>query len=89
MSSIFFDGDLGSGVNKAIEESKFVACFMRDDGEESSKWESQYLGDPQVQHALTDRAITFRIQAGSEGAAFLAAYYPVSVFPALILIQSV
>ena len=89
MSPIFFDGDLRSGISIALQNSKFVACFIRDDGDESSKWETQYLGDPQVQSALTDRAITFRIQAGSEEAGFLAAYYPLSSFPALILIQSV
>ena len=86
---MFFEGDLSSGINIAVRDSKFVACFMKDDGDESSKWELEYLGDPQVQSALIDRAITFRIKAGSEEAAYLAAYYPVSVFPALILIQYV
>ncbi len=72
-----------------MRDSKFVACFIRDHSDESSKWEIEYLGDTQVQSALTDRAVAFRIQAGSEEAAFLAAYYPVQTFPAVILIQFV
>ena len=87
MTSMFYEGDLESGISIALRESKFVACFVRDDGEESSKWEDEYLGDAQVKAALTDRAITLRIQAGSQEAGFLAAYYPVQAVPALVIIQ--
>ena len=87
MASTFYEGDLQSGISLALRDSKFVACFIRDDGDESSRWEDDYLGDAQVKSALTDRAITLRIQAGSQGAGFLTAYYPVPVVPALLLIQ--
>ena len=63
--------------------------FIRDEGEESSQWESEYLGDAQVKAALTAKAITLRIQAGSQEAGFLSAYHPVPVIPALIIIQCV
>lgn len=88
MASMFYEGDLQSGIHLALRESKSVACFVRDDGEESSKWENEYLDDAQVRAALTDKAITLRLQSGSQEAKFLAAYYPVQAVPALIIIQS-
>ncbi len=87
MASIFYDGDLESGISLALKDSKFLGCFVRDDSEESSKWESEYLGDTQVRSALADRAITLRITAGSQEAAHLTAYYPVPIIPAFLLIQ--
>lgn len=84
---MFYEGDLQSGISLALKESKSVACFIRDDGEESSKWEDEFLEDAQVRAALTDRAITLRIKASSQEAQFLSAYYPVKAVPALTIIQ--
>lgn len=87
MTSMFFEGDLQSGISLALRESKSVACFVRDDGEESSTWENEYLVDAQVKAALADRAVTLRLQAGSPEAAFLSAYYPVQSVPTFTIIQ--
>ena len=86
MASIFYEGDLQSGISLALRDSKSVACFITDDGEESSKWEEDYFGDDQIKSALSDRAVTLRIQAGTQEAEFLSAYYPLPVVPMLILI---
>lgn len=84
---MFYQGDLQTGIALALSESKSVACFVKDDGEESSIWESEYLKDDQIVAALTSKAITVRIQAGSQEAGFLSAYYPIPQVPAMIIIQ--
>ncbi|KAI9819196.1 MAG: hypothetical protein M1827_007352 [Pycnora praestabilis] len=45
---MFFDGDLQSGISLAIQESKSIVCFVRDDSRDSSLWEDNYLQDEQV-----------------------------------------
>ncbi|TID17105.1 putative exopolygalacturonase X [Venturia nashicola] len=45
---MFHQGDLQSGIALAIQQSKSVACFVRDDGTESSKWEKHWLQEGQV-----------------------------------------
>ncbi|KAI4175104.1 MAG: hypothetical protein LQ343_001865 [Gyalolechia ehrenbergii] len=36
---MFFDGNLQAGIARALQDNKPVACFVRDDGEESRTWE--------------------------------------------------
>lgn len=45
---MFFEGDLQSGISYAITQQKLVICFLSDDGNESSEWESLLLQDPKV-----------------------------------------
>ncbi len=89
LTIMFFTGDLQSGIALALRESKSVACFVADDGEESVRWENDYLKDPQVTSALRSKSVALRIQAGSQEAGFLAAYYPVPQVPSLMIIQCV
>lgn len=62
-----------------------------DPGEDdhSSTWENDYLKDEQVTTALTTKAVTLRLNAGSQEAGYLAAYYPIPMVPAFIVIQYV
>jgi hypothetical protein len=59
------------------------------DDEQSSQWEDEYLTDQQTSTALTTKAVTLRLKAGSQEAGYLSAYYPVPVVPAFIVIQYV
>ena len=45
---MFFEGDLQSGISSAIAQQKLVACFVTDESEESSEWESLLLQDSEV-----------------------------------------
>ena len=83
---MFYDGDLQSGIALALQENKSVACFLTDNGSESRRWQESYLTDEQIGIALRSRTVTLRIEAGSQEAGFLAAYYPVPQVPAFILI---
>lgn len=85
---MFFDRDLQSGIALALSESKSVACFVKGDDDQSSLWEDNFLKDEQIATALTAKAITLRIDGGSQEAQFLAAYYPVPVVPAFIIINN-
>lgn len=85
---MFFDGDLQSGIALALSESKSVACFVKGDDEQSSLWEKDFLKDEQITTALTTKAITLLINGGSQEAQHLAAYYPVPVLPAFIIINN-
>lgn len=58
------------------------------DDEQSSLWEDDFLQDEQIATALTAKAITIRIKGGSQEAQYLAAYYPVPVLPAFIIISN-
>jgi len=53
----------------------------------SSLWEDEYLQDDQIKLALSSKTVAFRIYAGSQEAGFMAAYYPLPVVPALIVIR--
>ena len=58
-----------------------------DDSEQSTLWEHVYFKDEQIKTALGARAVTLRIDANSQEAAYLSAYYAVPVVPALMIIQ--
>ena len=84
---MFYEGNVQSGIALALQESKAVACFVKDGGPESSRWETEYLQDAQIARALAAKAVTLSIQAGSQDAQFLAAYYPVKSTPTLLVIR--
>ncbi|KIW07722.1 uncharacterized protein PV09_01653 [Verruconis gallopava] len=84
---MFHEGDLQSGIGLAIQQSKSVACFVRDDSLESSQWENEWLQDDEVSRLLQSRSVILRLNAGSQEAGFLSAFCPVNDVPALALIQ--
>lgn len=86
---MFYKGNLQSGISLALQEQKCVACFVRDDAEESNRWENDYFSDEQVVTALSAKAITLRIEAHSQEATLLKDYYSIPLVPALILVQYV
>lgn len=65
-----------------------MACFVRNEGDESTRWENEYLEDEQITAALLSSAIVLRFDADSKEAGFLTAYYPVDTVPTLIIIRS-
>ena len=84
---MFYDGDLHSGIAFALRESKSVACFVTDNGDEGVLWQTQYLTDQQVLTALAAKAVTLCIRAGSREAQYLSAYYPIPEIPSFTLIR--
>ncbi|KAI9798611.1 MAG: hypothetical protein M1825_005309 [Sarcosagium campestre] len=85
---MFYTGDLQSGINAAIQQSKVVACFVTDGGDESERWEHEYFNDSRVESALRENAIVLRLEYASQEAAYLAAYQPVEDYPTLIIIRN-
>lgn len=84
---MFYEGSLQSGIALALQESKAVVCFVRDDGDASKRYEDEYLKDPQITLALSAKAVTLRLDAESQEAGFLAAYYPIRTVPTLMIIR--
>ncbi|KAF2877099.1 hypothetical protein BDV95DRAFT_138492 [Massariosphaeria phaeospora] len=85
---MFHEGSLQSGIALAIQEKKLVACFVRDDGEESTAWESEWLQSGWVSSLLAQKAVLLRIEAGSTEAGFLSAFCPISTPPAFVVIEN-
>ncbi|KAG4035189.1 hypothetical protein MFRU_002g05300 [Monilinia fructicola] len=83
---MFHTGDLNSGINKALAESKLVACFVTDGDEESRRWENDFLQNPELSSQLQDRTVLLRLDAGSEEANYLAAIFPIPKVPTLVAI---
>ncbi|KAF2805297.1 uncharacterized protein BDZ99DRAFT_574890 [Mytilinidion resinicola] len=85
---MFHQGDLQSGIALAIQQSKSVACFVRDDNEESELWEANWLQDEDVSSLLAQSTVLLRMQAGSTEAGFLAAFCPLKNIPTLVVIHN-
>ncbi|KAF2170410.1 hypothetical protein M409DRAFT_64160 [Zasmidium cellare ATCC 36951] len=97
---MFHDGDLQSGISRAIAEQKLVACFVRqDDNEESRIWEEEWLGQkphPSSSEAwsggmgdvFATKAVLLRIEYGSQEANFLNAFCPVTKAPTFAIIRN-
>ncbi|KAF2109739.1 hypothetical protein BDV96DRAFT_529045 [Lophiotrema nucula] len=85
---MFHDGTLQSGISLAIQEQKLVACFVRDDGEESSTWEKEWLQSGWLASLLEQKAVLLRLEAGSTEAGFLSAFCPLSQIPSFVVIQN-
>ncbi|KAE9370547.1 hypothetical protein N431DRAFT_343636 [Stipitochalara longipes BDJ] len=85
---MFYLGDLQSGVSKAVQEAKLVACFVTDDGEESQLWENEFLQEEDLKYSLSTQTVLLRLVAGSTEAGYLAAIFPLPKNPTLVLIKN-
>ncbi|CZS98235.1 related to UBX7 UBX (ubiquitin regulatory X) domain-containing protein [Rhynchosporium agropyri] len=85
---MFYEGDLQSGIGKALQESKLVGCFVTDSGEESQLWENEFLQEESLKESLTEQTVLLRLVAGSQEAGYLAAIYPLPKTPTFVLIKS-
>ncbi|KAH8667433.1 hypothetical protein BGZ60DRAFT_409242 [Tricladium varicosporioides] len=85
---MFYDGDLQSGIAKALQEAKLVACFVTDDGEESNIWENVFFQEPETKSALAEQTVFLQLKAGSQEAGYLAAIFPLPKTPTMVLIKN-
>ncbi|GAB7359671.1 hypothetical protein MBLNU230_g6850t1 [Neophaeotheca triangularis] len=87
--SIFHPGDLQSGIALAIQQQKLVACFVRQEDDETSKlWEEQWLVEGGLGDMIKDKAVLLRIEFGSQEAGFLSAFCSISAAPTLVIIRN-
>ena len=93
--SMFHEGDLQSGISRAISEQKLVAVLIRqDDNHESEVWEDEWLASLEggntnmLGERLDEKAVLLRIDAGSKEAGFLGAFCPIDKAPSLIVIHN-
>lgn len=84
---MFFDGDLQSGIQDALQKSKLVVCFLTDDGQESIRWQDDYLKDGETARLLAGKAVLLRLVDGSKEVAYFKEYYPVHIIPSIYVIQ--
>ncbi|KUJ07318.1 uncharacterized protein LY89DRAFT_691783 [Mollisia scopiformis] len=84
---MFYEGDLQSGISKAIQEDKLVACFVTDDGGESLLWE-EFLREENLKSSLATHTILLRLKAGSQEAGYLAAIFPLPKTPVIVIIKN-
>ncbi|KAI9733375.1 MAG: hypothetical protein M1834_003459 [Cirrosporium novae-zelandiae] len=85
---MFFEGSLQDGISLAVRESKLVVCFIKDDLEESKRWEEEYLQDEEITPSLEERAVVLPLKAHSQEAGFLATFVPVDQIPTLVVIEN-
>ncbi|TAQ83493.1 hypothetical protein B7494_g8183 [Chlorociboria aeruginascens] len=85
---MFYEGDLQSGLAKAVEESKFVACFVTDEGGESQLWQDDFLQEPVIKSNFLHQTVLLRLLKDSREATYLAAIFPLPKTPTLVIIQN-
>ncbi|ODH13753.1 hypothetical protein ACO22_06929 [Paracoccidioides brasiliensis] len=85
---MFYEGDLQSGIALAVSEAKHVICLVKDEADESSKWENEYLADEEISSLMKKTAISLRLQEGSVEAGYLASFCPINKVPTLVVIKS-
>ncbi|EOA85657.1 uncharacterized protein SETTUDRAFT_177732 [Exserohilum turcica Et28A] len=85
---MFHEGSLQSGIARAIQEQKLVACFVRDNGATSNEWEQEWLKSGWLSSLLAQKAVLLRLEAGSTEAGFLAAFSDLAEIPTFVVIQN-
>lgn len=85
---MFFTGTLQEGISTALQQSKLVVCFVTDNQEESTTWETDYLADTAIASSLEKEAVVLRLEAGSEEAGYLAAIFPLPKTPTVVIIKN-
>ncbi|QSS54000.1 UBX domain-containing protein [Histoplasma capsulatum var. duboisii H88] len=85
---MFYAGDLQGGIALAVSEAKHVICFVRDDTNESLKWENEYLASEEIATLVKSKTVSLRLQAGSVEAGYLASFCSISKIPALVVIKN-
>ncbi|KAL4862925.1 hypothetical protein BDV12DRAFT_202588 [Aspergillus spectabilis] len=86
---MFFSGTLKEGIALALQESKAVVCFVRDDGETSLTWQDEYFTrDEHFTQLLEARSVLLRIAKDSPEAGFLASVCQISQYPTVIVIRN-
>ncbi|KAI9784722.1 MAG: hypothetical protein M1816_000725 [Peltula sp. TS41687] len=84
---MFFEGDIQSGIATARQESKAVACFIRDDSEKSLQWENELLKEDLIAQELRQKTVLLRMAANSQDAQSFSAFCPIVGAPALLIIK--
>ncbi|CAK3792073.1 ubx domain-containing [Lecanosticta acicola] len=96
---MFHDGDLQSGISRAISEGKLVACFIHEPRtEESRVWEEEWLGQSArtvsvgaqpftIGDVFASKAVVLRLEFGSKEANFLNAFCPINKAPMFVVID--
>jgi chemotaxis protein histidine kinase CheA len=93
---MFHNGDLTSGISKAVQENKLVVCFVRADGTNASEvWENEWLSGPSDDEStasfgdlLSTRAVVLRLNHGTQEANFLNAFCKITEPPTLVIIHN-
>lgn len=96
---MFHTGDITSGISKAVQEQKFVACFVREDDDAvSTTWEDEWLarplkgfggeGDVKFGELVAENAVLLRLTFGSQEANFLNAFTPITNAPTIVVIRN-
>lgn len=85
---MFYEGDLQSGIGRAVQEDKLVACFVTDNGEESLQWENEYIQEQALKTAFLEKTILLRLKARSQEADYLAAIFPLPKTPTIMIIKN-
>ncbi|KAF7196837.1 UBX domain-containing protein 6 [Pseudocercospora fuligena] len=88
---MFHDGDLQSGISRAIAEQKLVGLFIRqNDNEESQRWEEKWLSrrqDLAVVDLFATKAVLMKIEYQSQEMGFLSAFCPITKAPTFVVID--
>ncbi|KAJ4259674.1 hypothetical protein NW762_007604 [Fusarium torreyae] len=85
---MFYDGTLQDGISTAVGQQKLVLCFVTDESDESTQWETEFLTDDTLSDLLKDHAIALRLKAGSEEAGYLAQIFPLPRTPTVVVIKN-
>lgn len=84
---MFYQGTLQEGISTAVSQQKLVLCFVADDSDESSQWETEFLADDTLRD-LFEGQVLLRLEAGSASAGYLAQIFPLPRTPTVVIIKN-
>jgi hypothetical protein len=95
---MFHEGDLQSGISRAITEQKLVAVFIYSTSDANSRvWEEDWLskgpreaaeGSRSLGERFAEKAVLLKIEYGSQEAGFLSAFCPITAAPSFVVIHN-
>ncbi|KAH6630293.1 hypothetical protein B0J18DRAFT_96339 [Chaetomium sp. MPI-SDFR-AT-0129] len=85
---VFFQGTLQEGIAAALHQDRSVVCFVTDGETESQQWENDFFEEEGVKTLLQTRAVSLRLEAGSQEEQFLAQLYPLPKKPTVVIIRN-
>ncbi|KAK0628666.1 hypothetical protein B0T17DRAFT_490740 [Bombardia bombarda] len=85
---MFFEGSLENGIATAVQQSKFVLCFVTDGEAESQQWEDEFLKADEIRSLIETETVALRLEAGSEEEGYFVQLFPVPKKPTVVIIRN-
>ncbi|KAL7919533.1 hypothetical protein ACQKWADRAFT_192600 [Trichoderma austrokoningii] len=84
---MFYQGSLQEGISTAVGQQKLVLCFVTNENDESTTWETEYLQDAALSKLIETQAVALRLLADSDEAGYLSQIFPLPKTPTVVIMK--